>query len=135
MRPILALLLLIAFSYAQADWVKVGQVEKKVQFIFSERTTFYVDPSSIAREGNTRRVWEIHDMSDKGASDERSVLASVEYDCLEKTMRTVAATGHSLPMASGQIIPLNRVAGDWIVLRAGKEDAVFFKILNLVCAP
>ena len=74
-------------------------------------------------------------MSDKGPSGERSILASVEYDCAEKRMRTLAATGHSLPMARGQIIPLRGVVEDWIILSGNKDDRIFFKIIDRVCAP
>jgi len=133
--PILALMLLAAYSHARADWIKVGQTEQSVLLVLKEKTTYYVDPTSIVREGNLRRVWEIHDLSDKGASGERSVLASVEYDCVGKRMRTLAATGRSLSMARGEIIHLGSAIDDWIELRAGKEDAIFFKIMDMVCTP
>jgi hypothetical protein len=113
----------------------VGQTEKTVLYVMWEKTVYYIDPSTIAREGNIRKVWEIHDLSDKGPRGERSILTSVEYDCAQKLMRPVNATGHSQPMARGQIIALSQPLDDWIILRSGKDDEIFFKILNTVCAP
>ncbi len=124
MRVIVSFLLLVVAPSAWAEWVKVGN---------SSRTAYF-DPATITKDGNFRSVWEIHELSDKGSQGERSVLASVEYDCAEKRMRTLKATGRSLRMARGEIIPLSRVIGDWITLRPGKDDEIFFSILNIVCA-
>lgn len=133
MRIVLAFLLLIAAAPARAEWLKVGNSSRSSYLVMFDETVYYIDPASITKEGNLRKVWEIHDLSDKGSQGERSVLASVEYDCVEKRMRTLKATGRSQRMARGEIIPLSRVIGDWITLRPGNEDEIFFKILNAVC--
>jgi hypothetical protein len=133
MRFLLASLLLVA-APAWAEWVKVGTVNKSVLYVFSNETVYYIDPSTITREGSIRRVWEIHDLDDKGPQGERSVLASVEYDCAETRMRTLNATGRSMRMARGEIIPLRGIFSDWVILRPGKDDEVYLKILNTVCA-
>jgi hypothetical protein len=134
-RGVLMVLLLAAAAPARADWVPVDKGDRGFFSAFSGGTRYYIDPTSIAREGNIRRVWEIHDLGDKGPQGERSVLASVEYDCVEKRMRTVKATGKSQAMARGEIIPLRAAFDDWIVLQPGRDDATLFKILDLVCAP
>ena len=135
MRVALMLLLLIAMAPAWADWVKVGKSENTVLYVMSEETIFYIDPSSIARTGNLSRVWEIHDMTDKGPRGERSILAQVEYNCTEKLMRTVHASGHSRRMAKGETIKLGGPQEGWIVIPPGKNGEIFLKILNIVCAP
>ena len=134
MRIALTFLLLMAATSTGAEWVKV---ESGNTGFFSppDEIVYYIDPSTITREGSLRRVWEIHDLGDKGSQGERSVLASVEYDCAEKRMRTLKATGRSLRMARGAIIPLRRVLEEWIILGPGKDDEMFFRILNTVCAP
>ncbi|HTP61734.1 MAG TPA: surface-adhesin E family protein [Burkholderiales bacterium] len=113
----------------------MGEVKKSTHIFMSATTVYFVDPSMITRDGSLRRVWEIHNLPDTGPSGERSILASVEYDCAEKRMRTLSATGHSEPMASGQIIALRNVLDDWTNLSAGKGDQVFMKILDMACAP
>ena len=135
MRFLLTLLLLIIVPPARADWVKVGEVKKSTHFFMSATTVYFIDPTMITRDGSLRRVWEIHNLSDTGSSGEKSVLTSVEYDCADKRMRTISATGHSEPMASGQIIPLRNVLDDWTNLSAGKDDQVFMKILDMACTP
>jgi hypothetical protein len=135
MRVVLTLLLLIATAPARADWVKVGKSEKTVLYVMSEETVYYIDPATITKEGNLGRVWEIHDMTEKGPRGERSILAQVEYDCAEKQMRTLHASGHSQRMAKGEIIALGKPAEDWTILQPGKSTENFYKILNIVCAP
>ena len=135
MRIVLTFLLLVAAGQARAEWVEVGKSSKSAFYFLSREAAYYIDPATIAREGNFRRVWEIHDLAEKGSQGERSVLASMEYDCAEKRMRTLKATGRSLRMARGEIIPLSRVLDEWIILRPGSADEIFFKILNTVCAP
>jgi hypothetical protein len=134
MRIVLTFLLLMAATSVMAEWVKVGKSSRTSYKVFSDETVYYIDPATITSEGNLRRVWEIFDLSDKGPDGERSVLASVEYDCAEKRMRTLKATGRTLRMARGEIIPLIRFLDDWIILQRGKDDEIFFKILDTVCA-
>ncbi len=135
MRIALAFLLMTAAAPALAEWVKVGESSRTAYFVLSNETVYYIDPSTITRDGNFRRVWEIYDLSSKGPQGERSVLASVEYDCAEKRMRTLKATGKSQKMARGEIIPLRGFLDDWIVLRRGTDDDIFFKLLSAVCTP
>ena len=134
MRIISTFLLLMAAAPAWAEWVKVDRPGKGFFSSFSGGTGYYIDPSTIAKDGNFRRVWEIHDLDDKGANGERSVLALVEYDCAEKRMRTLKVTGRSLKMARGEIISLRGALEEWIILRPGKDDEIFFMILDSVCA-
>jgi hypothetical protein len=132
---ILTLLLIFAAAPARADWVKVGQTEKTVLYVMSEKTVFYIDPATITKDGNLRKVWEIHDLSEKGPRGERSILIQVEYDCAEKLMRPLHASAKSRPMGQGEILKVEQPAEDWITLRPDKEGEVFLKILNTVCAP
>ena len=134
MRIVLTLLLLIAAAPARAEWVDVDGPSKGFFSTFSRSIVYYIDPSTITRDGNFRKVWEIHDRDERGPDGERSVLALVEYDCADKRMRTLNSTGRSRRMAKGEIIPLRRVLDEWIFLRPGKDDEIFFKILGTVCA-
>ena len=134
MRIVLTFLLLMAATSAMADWVKVGKSSRTSYRFFSDEIVYYIDPATITSEGNFRRVWEIHDLNDKGADGEKSVLASVEYDCAERRLRILKATGRSSRMAQGLIIPLIRFSDEWVILQRGRDDEIFFKILDTVCA-
>ena len=131
----LALLLLMAALPARAEWVRVASTERGFFSSSSRGVTYYIDPSTIVREGNIRRVWEIQDLGDKGPKGERSILAQVEYDCVDRRMRTLKATGKSLRMAGGEIIQLNIFSDEWVGLRPGKDDEATLKVLDTVCAP
>ena len=135
MRIVLTLLFLIVAVPVRADWVRIGQTEKTVLYVMSERTVFYIDPSTITKDAYLRRVWEIHDLSEKGPRGERSILIQVEYNCAEKLMRPLHASAKSRPMGQGEILKVEQPAEDWITLGPGKDSEVFFKILNAVCAP
>ena len=134
MRVVLIILLLLAAAPTRAEWVQMGKSSKSAYIVLTDETVYYIDPATITKEGNFRRVWEIHDLGSKGSQGERSILASVEYDCAQKRMRTLKANGKSLRMARGEIIPLSRILDDWINLRPGSDDEIYFKILNTVCA-
>ena len=101
MRFILTLLLAIVCTPAWAEWVKMGEADKSTLFFMTSATAYYIDPGSVTRNGDLRKVWEIHDLRDKGPKGERSILTSVEYDCAAKQMRTVSETGRSQRMARG----------------------------------
>jgi hypothetical protein len=135
LRIAFTVLLMVAAAPAWADWVRMGQTENTVLYVMSERTVFYIDPSTITRDGDLRKVWEIHDLSEKGPRGERSILMQVEYNCAEKLMRPLHASAKSRPMGQGEILKVEQPAEDWITLRPGKEGEIFFKILNAVCAP
>jgi|SRR6185295_15337851 hypothetical protein len=133
MRVALAFLLLAVALPAGAEWVRVGKESRSFPFLSGD-AAYYIDPASIDKDGNLRKVWQIHDLSEKGSQGERSVLESVEYDCAAKRMRTLKATGKSQRMARGEIIPLRQVFYEWVMLRPGKEDEKFFEVLAAVCA-
>jgi hypothetical protein len=135
MRIVFTVLLLIAAAPARAEWVRIGQIENTVLYVMSEKTVFYIDPSTVTRDGYLRKVWEIHDLSEKGRFGERSILMQVEYDCAEKLMRPLHASAKSRPMGQGEILRVEEPAEDWITLRPGKDGDIFFKILDTVCAP
>ena len=131
MRVVLLFLLLMVAVPAGAEWVKVGKPDNS---FFLRESAYYIDPTTIDKDGNLRKVWQIHDMKEKGSQGERSLLESVEYDCAAKRMRTLKATGKSQRMARGEIIPLRSVFGEWVPLRPGKDDEKLLEVLNTVCA-
>jgi hypothetical protein len=133
MRIVLTLLLLMAAAPAHAEWVRVGKGTTGFFSALSD-SAYHIDPATLDKNGSFRRIWQIHDMKEKGSQGERSTLESVEYDCAAKRMRTLKATGKSQRMARGEIIPLRQVYDEWIILRPGKEDEKFFEVLDAVCA-
>ena len=74
MRLITTMLtLLLAYSAALAEWVKVDE---------SENTVFYIDPATIRQEGDIRWLWIIQDLKKRdGEGGELSRRVQREFDC------------------------------------------------------
>ena len=80
-------------SMAWANWAKVGE---------NEGATLYMDRSSIQREENVVRVWEIQDLKAPDADGVLSRRYLNEYDCKYQMYRIGNMTSHAGPMLTGQ---------------------------------
>lgn len=122
MRLITILLtLLLASSGAWAEWVKVGETDNAV---------FYIDPATIRKEGNLRRVWNITDLKQRGNLGELSRRARYEYDCKQERQRILSISGHSGPKASGETLG-SEGPTQWNEI---PPETVSETIIKLVCA-
>ena len=122
MRKILFTCLLIATNLAYADWVNVGE---------SAEATIYIDPDSIRKDGDMRKVWGIQEMKERDSEGERSRRFREEYDCAGGRKRFLSATTHTDTMAGGKILVTITEPSPWADIRPGTvaEDA-----LKIVCA-
>jgi hypothetical protein len=80
-------------ALAWANLAKVGE---------SELATLYMDRSTIQREENVVRVWEIQDLKAPDADGVRSRRYMNEYDCKYQMYRISSMTSYSGPMLTGQ---------------------------------
>jgi len=124
MRVMLMLLLLVAATPAAAGLVKMVVTEND--------DVVYIDPATIRKFGNLRRVRVIQDLSKKGPGGEMSRRVFWEYDCVEARYRGLAATSYAGPLASGQVLKSVEIPGDWVDVAPETVDAL---ILKTVCAP
>ena len=104
MRLVLCLLLTLAAAPAWAEWVKVSE---------NVRSVYYIDPATIRRDGNLRRVWEIEDLKERGKGGEMSRRSLNEYDCKEERSRILSISAHSDPMAGGKTLLDYSEPGKW----------------------
>jgi hypothetical protein len=97
--------LLLAATSAWADWVKVTAVSD---------TVYYVDPESVSKVGNVRRVSVIHDYAkpEPGGVHSRRVL--YEIDCTGERLRSLSASEHSEPMAQGKSVNSWERESEWL---------------------
>jgi len=95
MRLVLCLLLALAAAPAWAEWVKVSETDDSV---------FYIDPATIRKDGNLRRVWTINDLKQRQKDGEMSRRFLNEYDCKEERSRILSISEHSDPMAGGKTL-------------------------------
>ena len=120
MRILLCLLVLGA-SPAWAEWVDVAETRSSL---------LYIDPSTIRKDGNFRRVWEMSDLKQRtGGAMSRRILN--EYDCKEERRRVISNTSFFEQMGHGSILISDDKLGEWQYI-APKTASSF--VLEIVCA-
>jgi hypothetical protein len=123
MRFILCFLLALGTAApAWADnWVHVKETKDVV---------FYIDPSSISKDGHLRKAWELMNLKRRSKSAVMSTRALFEYDCKMQKVRILSGVSYSKPMAEGEILS-SFSTYDWQKVTPGTDDVVTFKF---VCA-
>ncbi len=91
-------------TLAWANWTKVGE---------SELATLYMDRSTIQREENVVRVWELQDLRAPDADGVRSRRYQNEYDCKYQMYRIGNMTSYAGPMLTGQKLFDVEAKGVW----------------------
>ncbi len=66
--------------------------------------TFYIDPVTLRKDGNLRKVWEVIDFETRNESGAMSVRIRSEYDCKQERYKFLSISSHSGPMATGNTI-------------------------------
>ena len=89
-----ALLLIVATS-VRAEWVKVGEDDGSV---------VYVDPATLEKAGDVRRVWTLTDTKLARADDVVSFRTLDDFNCKEGRRRTVFRVTYAGPMATGKVL-------------------------------
>ena len=123
MRIALTLSLMLAAAPAWAEWVKVGRTDAAVH---------YVDPATVRKDGNLRRVWAMQDMVGASPEGVMSIRALQEYDCAQERFRYLSVATHSGPMARGEVLAAHELRDRWNIRRPGTNP---FAIEKIVCAP
>ena len=96
MKKLFLVCLMMLAGSAWAEWVMYSKDE--------EDGTFYLDPATIRKDGNMRRVWELTDLRKRGRSGEMSRRMRMEYDCKQERNRFLGISGHSGSMAGGTVL-------------------------------
>lgn len=119
----LLLLSLFVTGSAWAEWKVVDETEKAF---------FYIDPATIRKEGNLRKVWEITDLKTRETDVAMSKRARTEYDCKNERWRLLALSTYSESMVKGkELFNMRGGPTDWsdIPPRTAVETT-----LKIVCA-
>ena len=119
-RTIVAVLLLMAFAPAQAEWVRVSQIRDSV---------YYIDQATIRKNGHLRRVWVLQDLRKRHQDGELSRRLLMEYDCKGERMRNLSISEHLAPMASGQAMSTDSTPEPWVSIPRNTPAEVIFKII------
>ena len=122
MRVVLTLLLMLSVAPAWADWAKVSE---------EDGIAFYIDPSTVRKIGNLRRVGGLQDLTQNGFAGALSRRTLEEYDCVEMKTRIVSFSDHSGRMGNGEILRWFKPPVAWATTPPGTRAAA---ILANVCA-
>lgn len=122
MRIILCLLIAIVAAPAWAEWVSVGEDNK---------ATGYIDPATISKNGNFRKVWQLQDLKERGKDGAMSRRVLWEYDCNEGRDRMLSISTYSEPMARGAILSEFDPGESLTHITPNSRSAIIIKI---VCA-
>jgi len=130
MRTVLFAALLLAAAPAWADWVKITATAD---------TVYHLDPASISDTGEFRRVSVIQDYATQEPDGTRSRRVSYEIDCVRERLRSVAATGHSEPMAQGESLGAWERESEWLYVAPKTGSSIpprtpYRPILRFVCS-
>jgi len=123
-KIILACVLASSAASAFAEWTSVAE---------TSQATYYIDLSTIRKDGVMRKVWGIHDLKKLESNGWASVRSRNEYDCKEERYRALSLSSHSEPMAGGTAMFTNRFENpdSWRQIPPGTDVEAIMKI---VCA-
>lgn len=120
----LLLALLFVSGSAWAEWVKTA--------VNPNGDAYYIDPSTLGKDVNLRRVWSVIDLKKRDKGGDMSQRVRFEFDCKQATVRILSMSTHSEAMAKGKTL-LSFSVGDRDFADAPPETPVF-EIMKVVCA-
>jgi hypothetical protein len=107
---------------AWAEWVTAGE---------TDTSTYYIDPATIRKDGDLRRVWQVTDLKKRGPTGNMSSRFLSEFDCKGERYRFLNFSTHSNPKATGKTLETSDAADNW---KAVPPDTVAWDVLKAVCA-
>jgi hypothetical protein len=120
----LALIVLIFIApCVLADWE---------EFEETERAVVYIDKERIQKNAQFPTLWQLTDFKHANPRGILSTRVLVEFNCEEKSRRTIAFTSHKAHMADSKPVYKSSQGGLW---RPVQDDTVIAKMMALVCEP
>jgi len=94
MKTLLLALALLVTGPAWADWLLVTESNDHYE---------YIDATTIRRDRNLRKVWELQDLKLRHKDGEMSRRYRSEYDCKEIRFRFLSVTSFADSMGRGKV--------------------------------
>jgi hypothetical protein len=123
-KKTLLLTLLLSTGSGWAEWQEIGR---------SVNAVIYIDPETIRKNGNLRRVWTLVDSTGKSKDGSMSTRMREEYDCKDERKRVLSISTHSEAMASGNQL-LSHTYAEPTQWQDIPPNTGTVEILKLVCA-
>ena len=123
LKVLLLVISVFTSSSTLAQWSKIEE---------SSEAYVYIDRTSIRKEGNLRKVWELQDLKERDkVGGELSRRLIIEYDSKQERSRILSITSHKEQMARGKVIDKLDEPGKWEDIAPSSISGSFLK---LVCA-
>ena len=122
MKLLIGLMLLVVSGAASAEWTAEDG---------NDEFTLYVDKTTIRRNGNFVKMWDLVDYKKAkviGGKSNLSARAQNEYDCKEEKVRTLALATFSGQMGSGAVNYTDSDTGNWVPVGPGSVAETMWKI-------
>jgi hypothetical protein len=120
MRALLAALLLAMSLPAAAEWVMITK---------NDSVTYYLDPDTVRKNGNMRRVWVLNNLKQRHKDGEMSRRSLREIDCKEEKSRILSLSTHSEPMVGGKTLVLENSPTEWGFIPPNSTNAHVFEFV------
>lgn len=104
MKRILFVFLLTSSLPASAVWVWVADASD---------TSYYIDPTTLKKQGPSRVVWELADYKEASQYGNFSAISRLEYDCSAERKRLLTSAFYTGKMGTGSVIASNSKASEW----------------------
>lgn len=120
MRVVLTLLLMLTCAPAWAKWVLIQQSSDK---------WLYIDPSTIRKAGQYRKVWALINFREQASTGVYSTRTHQQYDCKRGRYRILKRDSFSEWMAGGRIVASPGGPEEWASIAPGTvAQAIFRKV-------
>jgi hypothetical protein len=117
-KILLASLLIFFTGSVRAEWIQISS---------NDDVIFFIDYSTIRKEGNFRKVWELQNLKKRHESGALSFRGRYEYDCKQERNRNLSMSSHSERFAGGAVILAVDIVGDWQEIPPDTTASKYFK--------
>lgn len=122
MKKLFLVVLLMLHGSVWAEWVFVAETNQDF---------FYIDPATIRKDGNMRRVWRLTSFKQPSKGGTLSHRDRSEFDCTQERYRILELSAHSEPMAGGKTTSIEQGNGLWSEIPPG---TAIEEMLKIVCS-
>ena len=102
------------------------------QFEETSHAVVYIDRDRIQKNAQFPTLWQLTDLKHANPRGILSNRVLLEFNCDEKSRRTIAFTSHKTHMAEGKPAYKSSQGGLWHPVQ---DDTVIAKMMALVCEP
>ena len=79
-------------------------------FFENDDAVFSIDPTTLTKRGETRTAWFITNYKNTQGDGTRSMQIEYQFNCAERTLRSLAATKFSESSGQGKVL----ISGDFL---------------------